>query len=259
MELDLKGKTAVVTGASRGIGLAISRALADEGARVVGGARTVSDTLREVTPHTLAVNLSTPAGGAELVDFALAELGGIDILVNNVGAPDTRTAGFLAIDDAGWQKAFDTNLFIAVRTTRAALPSIIERRGSIVNIGSTNGRLPLPVVIDYSAAKAALLSFSKSLSEEFGPAGVRVNTVSAGPVMTDAWVAPGGIADSLAQQAGSTREDILASVPTMLGLSTGAPTTPEEIATVVTLLASRKVANINGSEFVIDGGLLKAA
>jgi NAD(P)-dependent dehydrogenase (short-subunit alcohol dehydrogenase family) len=154
---------------------------------------------------------------------------------------------------------FDTNLFIAVRATRAALPSIIERRGSIVNIGSTNGRLPLPVVIDYSAAKAALLSFGRSLAEEFGPAGVRVNTVSAGPVMTDAWVAPGGIADSLAKQAGTTREAIVANVPDMLGLSTGEAPTPEEIATVVTLVASRKVANLNGSEFIIDGGLLKAA
>ena len=128
-----------------------------------------------------------------------------------------------------------------------------------MNIGSTNGRLPLPVVIDYSAAKAALLSFGKSLSEEFGPVGVRVNTVSAGPVMTDAWVAPGGIADSLAQQSGVTREQIVEGVPAMLGLSTGAATTPEEIAAVVALIASRKIPNLNGSEFIIDGGLLKAA
>jgi NAD(P)-dependent dehydrogenase (short-subunit alcohol dehydrogenase family) len=259
MDLDLKGKTAVITGASRGIGLAIARALAEEGVRVVGGARNISDALKEITPHTLAVNLSTPSGAGELVDFALSEVGGIDILINNVGAPNTRTNGFLAIDDEGWQDIFDTNLFIAVRATRAALPSIIQRRGSIVNIGSTNGRLPLPVVVDYSAAKAALLSFGKSLAEEFGPRGVRVNTVSAGPVMTDAWVADGGIADSLAQQAGTTKEEILAGVPQMLGLSTGEPTTPEEIATVVTLVASRKAANINGSEFIIDGGLLKAA
>ncbi|MFJ6676172.1 SDR family NAD(P)-dependent oxidoreductase [Actinosynnema sp. NPDC091369] len=259
MELDLKGKTAVITGASRGIGLAIARALAAEGVTVVGGARNISAELKDITPHTLAVNLSTPSGAGELVDFALAEVGGIDILVNNLGAPATRTAGFLAIDDDGWQEMFDTNLFIAVRATRAALPSIIERRGSIVNIGSTNGRLPLPVVVDYSAAKAALLSFGKSLSEEFGPAGVRVNTVAAGPVMTDAWVAPGGIADSLAQQSGSTREQVIAGVPAMLGLSTGEPTTPEEIAAMVTLVASRKIPNLNGSEIIIDGGLLKVA
>jgi len=259
MDLDLKGKTAVVTGASRGIGLAIARALAEEGAVVVGGARNISAELTDITRHTLPVNLSTPSGAGELVDYALSEVGGIDILVNNLGAPATRTAGFLAVDDDGWAEMLDTNLLIAVRATRAALPSIIERRGSIVNIGSTNGRLPLPVVIDYSAAKAALLSFGKSLSEEFGPVGVRVNTVSAGPVMTDAWVAPGGIADSLAQQSGVTREQIVEGVPAMLGLSTGAATTPEEIAAVVALIASRKIPNLNGSEFIIDGGLLKAA
>lgn len=259
MELKLRGKTALITGASRGIGLAIARALSEEGVRVVGAARTISSELSNITPHTYAVNLSEPSGAQELVDFALAELGGIDILVNNVGAPDTRTEGFLAIDDAGWARMFDTNLFIAVRTTRAAMPSILERRGSVVNIGSTNGRLPLPVVIDYSAAKAALLSFGKSLAEEFGPQGVRVNTVSAGPVMTDAWTGDGGIAEELARQAGVSRAQILADVPTMLGLSTGSPTTVDEIATVVTLLASRRADNINGSEFIIDGGLLKAA
>jgi NAD(P)-dependent dehydrogenase (short-subunit alcohol dehydrogenase family) len=258
MDLRLTGKTALVTGAGRGIGLAIARALSEEGMRVVGGARSISTELKEITPHTLAVDLSEPAGAAELVDFALAEVGGIDVLVNNVGAPDTRTDGFLAIDDAGWSRVFDTNLFIAVRTTRAALPSIIERRGSVINIGSTNGRLPLPVVIDYSAAKAALLSFGKSLAEEFGPAGVRVNTVTAGPVLTDAWTGDGGIADELAKQAGVSRAQILDDVPTMLGLSTGAPTAVEEVATVVTLLASRRADNINGSEFIIDGGLLKA-
>jgi NAD(P)-dependent dehydrogenase (short-subunit alcohol dehydrogenase family) len=259
MDLELKGKTAVVTGAGRGIGLAVSRALAAEGVRVLGAGRTVSAALKETTPHVFEVDLSEPDGAVRLAEHALAELGGIDILVNNVGAPDTRTAGFLAIDDAGWAKSFDTNLFIAVRTSRAALPSLIERRGSIVNIGSTNGRLPLPVVIDYSAAKAALLSFSKSLAEEYGPVGVRVNTVSAGPVMTDAWTADGGIADSLAGQSGVTKAEILAQVPTMLGLSTGAATTAEELAAVVTLVASRKAPNINGTEFIIDGGLLKAA
>lgn len=258
MDLQLAGKTALVTGAGRGIGLAIARALTEEGVRVVGGARTVGTELKKVTPHTLEVDLSRPTGAAELVEYAASEVGGIDVLVNNVGAPDTRTEGFLSIDDAGWQKMFDTNLFIAVRTTRAALPSIIERHGSVINIGSTNGRLPLPVVIDYSAAKAALLSFGKSLAEEFGPAGVRVNTVSAGPVFTDAWTGDGGIADDLARAQGVTRAEVLENVPTMLGLSTGAPTTADEIATVVTLLASRRADNVNGSEFVIDGGLLKA-
>lgn len=258
MELNLAGRTALVTGAGRGIGLEIARALTEEGVRVVGGARTVTPALKEVTPLTAEIDLSEPSGAGRLVDFAVAELGGLDILVNNVGAPDTRTS-FLEVDDAGWARSFDTNLFIAVRTTRAALPSLLARQGSVVNIGSTNGRLPLPVVVDYSAAKAALLSFGKSLAEEYGPAGLRVNTVSAGPVLTDAWTADGGIADSLATQSGSTREEILAGLPAMMGLSTGTPTTAREIATVVTLVASRKVPNFNGAELVVDGGLLKTA
>ncbi|MER5291814.1 MULTISPECIES: SDR family oxidoreductase [Streptomyces] len=257
MELDLAGKTALITGASRGIGLEIARTLAAEGARVIGGARTVSDALRETTPYVLSVDLATEGGPAELVDYALAELGGIDILVNNLGFPYTRPGGFLSVDDKGWQESLTMNLLTAVRTTRAALPSIIERQGSIVNLGSTNARSPVPVVVDYSAAKAALLNLGKGLAEEFGPRGVRVNTVAAGPVMTDAWTGPGGIADTIAGQSGLSRDEVLAQVPQMLGSSTGRTTTARELAALVAFVASRKAPNANGAEYVVDGGFLK--
>jgi NAD(P)-dependent dehydrogenase (short-subunit alcohol dehydrogenase family) len=257
MELDIAGKTAVVTGASRGIGLAIVQALVSEGVRVVAGARNITPELKDATSLALSVDLSTPAGPAELVDYALAELGGIDILVNNLGGPDPRAGGFLSVDDQGWLDVFNTNLFIAVRATRAALPSIIEREGSVVNIGTTNAHLPIPVVVDYSAAKAALLNLGKALAEEFGPRGVRVNTVSAGPVLTDAWTAPGGIADSISEQSGLPRDQVIEQVPAMLGLSTGRTTRPEEIASVVVFLASRKAANISGAEYIVDGGFMK--
>jgi NAD(P)-dependent dehydrogenase (short-subunit alcohol dehydrogenase family) len=257
MELDFAGKTAVVTGASRGIGLAIVQALVAEGVRVVAGARNITPELKEATPYALSVDLSTDTGPAQLVDYALAQLGGIDVLVNNLGGPDPRPGGFLSVDDQGWLDVFNTNLFIAVRSTRAALPSIIERQGSIVNIGTTNAHLPIPVVVDYSAAKAALLNLGKALAEEFGPGGVRVNTVSAGPVLTDAWTEDGGIADSISQQSGLPREQVIDQVPAMLGLSTGRTTRPDEIASVVLFLASRKAANISGAEYIVDGGFMK--
>ncbi|MEU3252053.1 SDR family oxidoreductase [Streptomyces sp. NPDC006997] len=258
MELNLEGRTALITGASRGIGLEIARTLTHEGARVVGGARTVSTALRQTTPYALSVDLATADGPAELVDYALTELGGIDILVNNLGFPYTRPKGFLSVDDDGWLEALNMNLLTTVRTTRAALPSIIERQGSIVNLGSTNAHVPVPVVVDYSAAKAALLNLGKSLAEEFGPRGVRVNTVAAGPVMTDAWTGPGGIADILAAQTGLAKDDVIGQVPELLGSSTGQNTTAQEVAAVVAFLAARKAPNANGSEYVVDGGFLKA-
>lgn len=257
MNLELAGKTAVITGASRGIGLAVARLLAAEGVRVAGAARTVSDGLREAAAYTYAVDLTTEHGPAEFVDRALAELGGVDILVNNLGFPYTRPGGFLSVGDKEWTESLTMNLLSAVRTTRAALPSLIERQGSIINLGTTNARQPIPVVVDYSAAKAALLNLGKALAEEFGPAGVRVNTVSAGPVLTDAWTEPGGIADTIAGQSGMSRDEVIRQVPQMLGSSTGRTTTVEEVAAVVAFLASRRVANANGSEYVVDGGFLK--
>ncbi|HEX6355561.1 SDR family NAD(P)-dependent oxidoreductase [Actinophytocola sp.] len=257
MEFGLTGKTAVITGASRGIGLEIARVLTAEGVRVAAGARRVTDELKEVTPHVLSVDLAEPAGPGEFIDFALAELGGIDILVNNLGFPHTRT-GFLSVSDQDWLDGLTMNLLATVRTTRAALPSIVERRGSVVSLCSTNAHQPLPMVVDYSAAKAGLLNLGKALSEEFGPQGVRVNTVSCGPVMTDAWTGSGGIADVIAAQSGKTKEEIIDGAPELLGSSTGTHTTVDQVASLVTFLVSRKADNVNGAEFVIDGGFLKS-
>lgn len=131
MDLHLLDKTAVVTGASRGIGLAVSRALPREGVRVVGAARTITPYMQEATVATVAADLSTAAGAAAVVDSALAELGGIDILVNNVGAGDPDRfglGGFLDVGDEQWRELFALNLFSAVWMSRAALPSLLGRR-----------------------------------------------------------------------------------------------------------------------------------
>ncbi|WP_409495958.1 oxidoreductase [Amycolatopsis sp. cmx-11-12] len=257
MELKLDGKTALVTGASRGIGLAIVQALAAEGVQVAACARTASEPLLEATSLTRQVDLTVPAQATELVDWALAELGGIDILVNNVGASPARTDGFQAISDDDWQHAFELNFFSAVRTTRAALPSLLERRGTVINIGSVNSRLPLPRLMDYSAAKAALASFGKSLADEVGEAGVRVNTISPGPTRTAVWTAADGMAAGLAKSAGIDHEEFVTQVPAMTGMNTGQFTEPAELAVLVALLASGRVPNMNGSDLILDGGMLK--
>ena len=184
MNLNLTGKTAVVTGASRGIGLATVRTLTGEGVRVVGAARTITPELKETGAHAVPADLSTAEGVAALIDGELAELGGIDLLVNNVGGGDEAVLGFLDAGDAQWKRMFEINVLATVRATRAALPSLIERRGAIVNISSAVARMPAGVPASYSAVKAAVTALGKSLAEEFGPQGVRVNTVSPG------WSAP---------------------------------------------------------------------
>ncbi|MER6949445.1 SDR family oxidoreductase [Nonomuraea sp. NPDC000554] len=250
-------KVAVVTGASKGIGLAVVRALAEDGYRVAAGARTVSAELKEHAALAVEVDLATPDGPGWFVNAVLGEFAGIDLLVNNVGGAGPRPGGFLSATDEDWQQTFDLTLWSAVRATRAALPSIVARRGQVVNIGSVNSRLALPFLVDYSAAKAALANLGKALAEEFGPQGVRVNTIAPGPVRTSVWTEPGGTGDALAGQAGMPLEDFVSNVPAATNLSTGQMTEPDEVAALVAFLASGKAPNISGSELVIDGGMLK--
>jgi NAD(P)-dependent dehydrogenase (short-subunit alcohol dehydrogenase family) len=259
VDLHLSGKTAVVTGASKGIGLAVVRALAGEGVRVVAGARTQSAALAELAKEadvrTVPVDLGTPDGPARLIEAAVSALGGLDILVNNVGAVQPRTGGFLAVTDEEWLATLNINFLSAVRTTRAALPHLLDRgAGSIVTVGSVNAVLPDPLVIDYSAAKAALASFCKSLSKEVGPRGVRVNTISPGPVSTELWLGADGVAAAIARDRGGDPAAVAAGAA---GESvTGRFTRPEEVADLVLLLASDRSGNVTGANYAVDGGLV---
>jgi NAD(P)-dependent dehydrogenase (short-subunit alcohol dehydrogenase family) len=260
MELALAGKVAVVTAASKGIGLAISRGLAAEGVRVVAGART-TDALATIDGVTgVALDLTEPSAPARLVDRALADHGRVDILVNNLGAVRIRTDGFLGTSDDEFAWAMEVNFFVAVRATRAVLPSMLAAgSGAVVNIASINAFYqPDAAVVDYGAAKAALLNLTKSLSQEFGPRGVRINAVSPGPVSTDLWLGEHGVAATVGRATGvdadTARHTIVAA---MGGIPTGRFTTPEEVATLVVLLASERTANVTGANFVIDGGLIK--
>jgi NAD(P)-dependent dehydrogenase (short-subunit alcohol dehydrogenase family) len=257
MDLHLSGKAAVVTGASKGIGLAVTRALLDEGVSVVAGARSVDGDLTKLSAdapvHPVQADLSTPDGPSYLVDQALNRLGRLDILVNNVGAVRPRLGGFASVTDDDWLTTLTINFLSAVRTTRAALPHLLDRTGTIVTVCSVNAILPDPLVVDYSAAKAATLNFFKALSKEVGPSGVRVNTISPGPVATDLWLGEGGVAETVAGAVGG--EPGAVAEQAAAGSVTGRFTSPEEIADLVVFLASDRAGNLTGADIVIDGGL----
>ncbi|HEY9475569.1 MAG TPA: oxidoreductase [Mycobacteriales bacterium] len=254
MDLHLAGRTAVVTGASKGIGLAITAQLLAEGVRVIGASRTVTPELAGLGVPTVCVDLTTADGPARLADSALTTLGGIDILVNNVGGSE-RFLPFLEVTDADWQDAFNLNFLSAVRLCRALLPSLCERRGSIVNISSGSARIP-GGPLDYSAAKAALTNVSKMLAEEFGPRGVRVNTVSPGITRTRVWEGD-GVGAQLASAAGVDQATFLAGLPAAAGVTTGRLVEPVEIASLVAWLVSDHAASVTGADYLVDGGAVK--
>jgi NAD(P)-dependent dehydrogenase (short-subunit alcohol dehydrogenase family) len=258
MDLNLDGRTAVVTGASKGIGLAVCRALVAAGVHVVGGARTQSKEFTELVEAGQATfvttDLSVPDGPVELVAAAV-ERGGIDILVNNVGAATPRPEGFLSITDDDWYSMLTLGLMAAVRTTRAVVPAMAERgAGVIVMVGSVNAFLPDPLVLDYSATKAALTNFAKSLSKELGPKGIRVNSVSPGPVETDLWLGAGGVAQTMAKVTGQAPDAIAASAVGDTPL--GRFSKPQEVADLVVFLASERAGNITGADMTIDSGMI---
>ena len=255
MHLELTGKVAVVTGASKGIGLAVTSALAAEGVRVAAGART-SGALAGLEVHAVPVDLAAADGPARLIDEAVSTFGGLDILVNNVGSVHPHLGGFESITDEDWLSALTLNLLAAVRTTRAALPHLVQRGGgNIVTISSVNAFLPDPAIMDYTAAKAALTNFCKALSKEVGRKGIRVNTISPGPVSTPLWLGAGGVAATFAAASGTDPSAVEEGA--VAGSATGRFTTPEEVADLVLVLASGRAGNVTGSDFVIDGGLIQ--
>jgi NAD(P)-dependent dehydrogenase (short-subunit alcohol dehydrogenase family) len=235
MDLLLKDKVAVVTDAGRGVGLAITRALSDEGAYVVAGSLTIDRLagLRRVTP--VAVDLAMPTGPAGLVDRAVVDFGRVDVLMNNIGAIRLRLKGFLAVTDEDFEWALLMNLFTNLRATRAALAVMVQQGvGAIVNIASVPAFRIDGATVDHGVATAAVISLTKSLAQEFGPFGIRINAISPGPFSAERTPGTGGIDRP----------------------ATGRLTTPEDVAALAVLLASERIANVTGANCVIDGGLI---
>ncbi|MGO8957672.1 MAG: SDR family oxidoreductase [Streptosporangiaceae bacterium] len=256
MDLGLAGRTAVVTGGSRGIGLAVVRGLADNGVRVVTGAKRGSAELADLAKggqvEAVEIDLAEPSGPGKLAGLAGDR---IDILVNNVGIAPARPGGFLTISDEDWLTTLNLDLLAAIRATRSVLPGMLQAgHGSIVTICSVNAKLPDPAVLDYSVAKAGLASFCKGLSKEVGARGIRVNTVSPGPVATDLWLGDHGVAQAFGQASGTKPADVASQAASQM--VTGRFTQPREVADVVLFLASDRAGNVTGADFVIDGGLL---
>ena len=251
--LQIKGKRALVTGGTKGVGRAVVSALREAGAIVMTTARS-----RPAEPFEqdrfVAADVSTADGAERVASAVLDGLGGIDIVVHVVGGSSAPAGGFAVLDDGEWSRALDQNLMSAVRLDRALLPSMIKQgSGVVIHIVSIQRELPLPEsTTAYAAAKAALSTYSKSLSKEVAPKGVRVVRVSPGWVETDAAVA---LATRLAEQAGTDYEGGKKIIMNSLGgIPIGRPAQPKEVADLVAFLASPRAASISGTEFVIDGG-----
>ena len=252
-DLQLAGRRALVTGGTKGVGAAVVQGLRDAGMQVMATARSVPARGTEGVRY-VAADLSTPEGAAEVAQSVIRQWGGIDVLVNVFGGSSAPGGGFAALDDAQWSRELNQNLMPAVRLDRALLPAMLAQgSGVIVHVSSIQRVLPLPEsTIAYAAAKAALSTYSKALSKEVTPKGVRVLRVSPGWVETEAAVA---LAERLAAEAGTDYEGGKRIIMRSLGgIPLGRPATPQEVADLITFLVSPRAASISGSEHLIDGG-----
>ncbi len=252
-DLGLEGRRALVTGSSRGIGRAVVEALHNAGAMVIAVARSTPESLPDGV-RFFAADLCQAEDCASLTREVIEQFGTIDILVNVLGGSSTPSGGFAAINDDQWYRELDLNLMTAVRMDRALLPAMLEQgSGVIIHVTSIQRELPLPEsTTAYAAAKAALSTYSKSLSKQVTPRGVRVVRVSPGWVETEAAVA---LAERLAEQAGVDYEGGKQIIMNALGgIPLGRPARPVEVADLITFLASPRAGSISGTEYVIDGG-----
>lgn len=255
--LNLKGKRALITSGTRGAGAATVRLFREQGATVLTTARSKPDDLSD--EMFFGADLTTAEGCDLLAAAARERLGAMDIIVHMLGGSSAPGGGFAALSDEEWDKEFDLNLRPAIRLDRALVPDMVARgSGVIVHVTSIQNRLPLPeATTAYAAAKSALSTYSKSLSKEVSPHGVRVVRVSPGWIKTEASV---GLAERLSVQFGESIEESTKRIMDSLGgIPLGRPAYPQEVADLVAFLASDRAASITGSEYVIDGGTIPVA
>jgi NAD(P)-dependent dehydrogenase (short-subunit alcohol dehydrogenase family) len=255
IDYELEGKIAVVTGGGSGIGLATTQALAAQGAQVVVGDLDPAGA-EGAAAHLVTVDFRDGDAGDRLIAAATENFGGVDIVVNNVGIAPYRES-FLSVSDDDWRNVLGINFMSVVRTSRAAIPSMVERGGgAIVSIASDVARQPDPFFVDYAVSKAAIVNLSKAISIEFGPKGVRANSIAPGPTMTPLM---GSFLDSLAADVGIEREaapDYFAK--DMRNLPLGKMNTPEDVAAVALFLVSPLSRQVTGSVYAVDAGSMLA-
>ena len=250
---ELSGNIALVTGGTKGAGRAIAERLLQADATVIITARNATEQTNN-NLHFISSDLSTAEGSQKVIREVLSTYGKLDILVNNLGGSSTPAGGFAALTDDDWESTLQANLLPPIRLDRGFLPQMIERKtGVVIHIASIQGKLPLyDSTLPYAAAKAALRNYSKSLSNEVTPKGIRVLTVSPGWINTtasEAWLG------EIARNANSTIEEAQQGVMDALGgIPFGRPAEPKEVAELVGFLVSPRARYLTGTEFIIDGG-----
>jgi 3-oxoacyl-[acyl-carrier protein] reductase len=256
MDLGLKDRVCIVTGASGGIGRATTRLLSDEGAALllIGRRERVLSELAGACPGeaaTLALDLTYPEAGDRILEVCLERFGRVDVLVNGAGGSEVKTLD--ALSEVDWQTQWEVHVMASMRLMRAAAPMMAERGwGRIVNVCSSSGKRPSGTNMAYSVTKAAQLSLSRAFADLYASQGVLVNAVAPGPIAGELWLADGGLADQMASARSTTREEVLSQVAARTPL--GRLGREEEVAAVIAFLCSEAASNVVGAAWSVDGG-----
>ena len=257
MDLGLQDRVCVVTGASRGIGRALSAQLAGEGARVVMVSRSedeLSAAAGEIGAEWIATDVTAPDAARRIVACAAEQLGRIDVLVNNAGTSFARSVDDLTDDD--WNGQWELHVMASMRLMREAAPRMADAGwGRIVNVASSAGKRPSLTNVAYAVTKSAQLSLSRAWADLYAGKGVLVNAVAPGAVASDLWMAPGGLADQTAEAKGVSRDEALESQQGKIPLGRFAE--PEEIANVCLFLCSELASTVTGAAWSADGGTVQ--